>query len=182
MQTRRSPKMRLHKWEEEEKAMDSCQSPFTMKNISWPLLPCCRLWNNDSLCGHPVEFQMGVRNEVIQSVGKGQVHADSLSRSLCLHFFYPSSTLRPLPPGSWGNQDKGCNLCCYSCPHLNIQLETLTHFPASNEVTCCNLIWPANSTIMSRTTSDNSGKEVPGGHYLRKFPFAVAVWLRKRSC
>lgn len=81
MQTQRAPKWKCinrHRgaWMVE---VDSRQSPFTMKNTSRPLLPCWRLWNNDSLCRPSVEFQMGVRNEVVQSAGKGQVHADSLS-------------------------------------------------------------------------------------------------------
>lgn len=74
--------------------MDSCQSPFTMKNTTRPLPPCSRLWNNDNLCEHSVEFQMGVREEVVQSVGKGQVHADPLSLALS-PFLFPQFHFMP---------------------------------------------------------------------------------------
>lgn len=38
---------------------------------------------------------MGVRNEVVQSVGKGQVHADSLSLALSPFFFPPVPLYAP---------------------------------------------------------------------------------------
>lgn len=166
-----------------EEDVDSCQSPCTVKNTSWPLLPCCRQWNNDSLCGPSVEFQMGVRNEVVQSAGKGQVHADLLSLAVSIPFFPVSLyTLQPPPPpGYWGNQGKGCYFCCHKWPRLNIQLKKSLPSPflptppfppwiVVVEVLWCNLIRPANSTVMSRTASDKCGGEVAAGHYLSIFP------------
>ena len=48
---------------------------------------------------------MGVRNELVQSVGKGQVHADSLSRAPSPFPFPPHSSTPPsLPPRLQGTE------------------------------------------------------------------------------
>lgn len=75
---------------------------------------------------------MGVRNELVQSVGKGQVHADSLSLAPSPFPFPPQlqSTLPPSPPprlpASRVQRQSGERLLFLLL--LNIQLEKLGRF------------------------------------------------------
>lgn len=140
--------------------MDSRQSPFNMK-IFWPLLLFYRMGNNDGVSEPRVEFQMGVRNEVVQSVGKGQVHADSLSLAIAIPFF---------PVCCWGNQGKGCYFCCRShwWPRLNIHLKNTPHLtfsPRQQPSRCCAAIWYGRLILLlcstpSQTTVEETWLEV----------------------
>lgn len=71
---------------------------------------------------------MGVRNELVQSVGKGQVHADSLSLAPSPFPFPPQlqSTLPPSLPASRVQRQSGERLLFLLL--LNIQLEKLGRF------------------------------------------------------
>lgn len=129
-----------------------------------------------------MEFQMGVRNEVVQSVGKGQVHADSLSLAPSPFIFFPPVPLHahphPPPPTSRVPRQSGKRLLfllLLLVTTFKYSTENTRHlfffFPSTQQaigVTCCNLIWPANSPVMSCTASDNSGREGAGGHYLSR--------------
>lgn len=124
--------------------------------------------SNDSFSGPPVEFQMGVRNEVVQSVGKGQVHADSLSLAISI----------PFPPvRCWGNQGKGCYFCCCSrrWPCLNIHLKNTPHLtfsPRQQPSRCCAAIWYGRLILLlCSTPSQKNGRgEFAGGRYLSILP------------
>lgn len=49
------------------------------------------------------------------------------------------------------------------------------------EAAHCNLIWPANSPVMSLSVLDSSGGEVARGHYLSTLPFDGSRVLEKKQ-
>lgn len=167
---------------------ESRQSPFTIKpppDLCFPASECgimtasCGIPNGSQKWGGSIS---GKRSSTCRF---------ALPRRL--HSFSSCSTSCPPPPGCWGNQGKGCYFCC-SCqwPRLNIQVKNSTLFPkvifflslpldSSHWSAGCNLIWPANSTVMSHTVSGNSGGEVTGGHYLSILLLNMAKRFRKGS-